>query len=450
VNWRGPLIRLGLGVVRRQILRNLRFLESVQYRSAKELQCLTEQLLVDLLRHASQKVPYYAEILPDLGVVRDGKVNLDHFAEIPFLTREIVQREGDRLYASDRARRGFYENRSGGSTGQPLAFIQDRAYEDWSYAGRFFCNRMLGKDVGDAEVSLWGSERDLLAGSNSGRKAIKHWLFNLNRLNSFLMDDDQMSAHALTIARNKPVMLAGYVDSLFEMARFAQKHEIELFQPRFVLSQAGTLTEATRQVIARAFGAPVYNFYGSREMSPIACECTDGGLHILSIGQLVEVVDVRDGWGDLAITGLINYAMPFIRYRIGDKGALHDGVCTCGRTFPLLRGVAGRSTECFRTRNGQVIPPQYFVNTVRTICRNGSIGKFQFVQRDFEHVTVRIVVNYEDDGLKNEIRERLQLVMGNDCKVNFEAVDDIPPLPSGKYLYTISDIAVSTDFSDTL
>ena len=441
MNWRGPLIRLGLGMFRPAILSNLRFLESIQYRSSKELQCLGEQRLVNLLRHASQEVPYYAEILPDLGVVRDGKVNIDRFADIPLLTREIVQREGDRLHAADRARRGCYPNSSGGSTGQPVSFIQDRAYEDWSYAARFFCNQMLGKNIGDAEVSLWGSQRDLLEGSIGIHKKIKHWLFNLKRLNSFLMDDHQMLGYIATIAREKPVMLAGYMDSLFEVARFVRKQGIEPFQPQFVLSQAGTLTDLARQVISEAFGAPVYNFYGSREMSTIACECGHRNLHILSGGQLVEVVDVQDGWGDLIVTCLTNYAMPFIRYRIGDKGALRDGNCACGRGFPLLRGVAGRATECFRTRNGRVIPPQYIIDALHTISTTGSIGKFQFVQRDFDRVVVRIVTNQENATIKSEIRRRLQLVMGKSCEVDFEVVDDIPPLASGKYLYTFSQVS---------
>jgi phenylacetate-CoA ligase len=78
---------------------------------------------------------------------------------------------------------------------------------------------------------------------------------------------------------------------------------------------------------------------------------------------------------------------------------------------------------------------------LHTISTTGSIGKFQFVQRDFDRVVVRIVTNQENETIKSEIRRRLQLVMGKSCEVDFEVVDDIPPLASGKYLYTFSQVS---------
>jgi len=31
--------------------------------------------------------------------------------------------------------------------------------------------------------------------------------------------------------------------------------------------------------------------------------------------------------------------------------------------------------------------------------------------------------------------------MGADCQVDFEFPDDLPPLPSGKYRYTVSEVS---------
>ena len=413
----------------------------MQYQSSDTVQQFTRHRIIDLLHYAANNVPYYTEILQDVGVVKDGKVDLDRYGDIPPLTKATIRREGTRLHSRHCQQRGCYVNRSGGSSGEPVAFLQDAAYEDWSYAGRFFCNRLLGKDIGDVELSLWGSERDLIEGSIGVHKKIKHWLFNLTRLNSFLMDESRMRAHLTTMGKRRPVMLAGYMDSLFELARYVQKTKIEPFRPRFVLSQAGTLADAARAVIGDAFGAPVYDFYGSREMSPIACECLNHGYHILSTGQFVEVINVNHGWGDLLITCLVNYSMPFIRYQIGDKGALREDKCPCGRGLPMLRGVAGRAMECFRTREGRIIPPQYFVNIVRTVCGDGTIDKLQFVQTTYDRVIVRVVGRRQGEQLRNVIRERVKIVMGADCDVDFECVNDIAPSASGKYLYTISAIS---------
>ena len=137
--------------------------------------------------------------------------------------------------------------------------------------------------------------------------------------------------------------------------------------------------------------------------------------------------------------------MPFIRYRIGDRGRLTRRACPCGRPTPLLESVSGRSMEAFVRSDGAIVSPLAFVRTVRLLAEPALIDRVQFVQEDYARVTVRLVParGAAEEGLQARlglIRDRVREVMGPACEVGFERVAEIPPTASGKYLYTVSKV----------
>ena len=118
-----------------------------------------------------------------------------------------------------------------------------------------------------------------------------------------------------------------------------------------------------RRYIKDRYAADVFDIYGCTEIKEIAWECErHNGYHINEDEVLVEILDGDKpvGWdevGDIVITDLRNKAMPLIRYRIGDRGLLRPGPCSCGRTFALMAPSAGRSSDFIITPNGQKLSP---------------------------------------------------------------------------------------------
>ena len=111
----------------------------------------------------------------------------------------------------------------------------------------------------------------------------------------------------------------------------------------------------------------------------------------------------------------------------------------------MLRSIEGRSTSIFINQRGEIISPEYFIHLIGVVLnKNGLIRKFQVVQEQVSVVIVRLVVTTRDTNILHrlfaEIKGKIQLVMGEDTIVEFELVDDIPPSPSGKFLYTISKV----------
>src|SRR6266702_1249173 len=154
-NWRSPLIRAALRVRHPEILRELELIRRIEY-SAEKIRAVQRTRLECLLRHAWAETDYYREALADCGVARDGQVNLDHFTDIPFLTKKIIREEGDRLRARSlpKGRRAF-ANRTSGTSGEPVHFWQDNVYWDITIATRSYHFAMVGKELGEREMKVW-------------------------------------------------------------------------------------------------------------------------------------------------------------------------------------------------------------------------------------------------------------------------------------------------------
>ncbi len=404
--------------------------------------------LRQLLRHCSDAVPHYAELLAKIGghiEVEDPRACLQR---LPILTKQFIRENFSRLQARDIQQRKWHENTSGGSTGEPIRLVQDTEYEDQSAAIGLFYSSLLGCEVGDPLVRLWGSERDLDGGTKSRKARFFNWLTNTTWLNAFLMSPERMIEYVQTLNRLRPRLILAYAQAAYELALFVERERISLAPQRAVLTSAGTLYPFMREKIAKVFGCEVYNLYGSREVSDIACELPGlDGLWVAPWCNFVEIVDdagrqVPAGMdGNIVVTCLTNYAMPLLRYEIGDRGALlPDNTLTEHPGTQVLKQVSGRNVDMFRTSNQTLVDGEYFTHL---LYFRPWVRKFQVVQKAREHVLFKCV-QANGGPTRSELEDiaaKARLVMGAGCRVDFEFPGDLPPHPSGKYRYTISEIS---------
>jgi phenylacetate-CoA ligase len=123
----------------------------------------------------------------------------------------------------------------------------------------------------------------------------------------------------------------------------------------------------TRKRIEDATGINAYDIYGTSEISgPLFTECSEkNGIHIWGDMFLTEVIDpktgepVEDGErGELVFTTINKFALPLIRYRIGDLSILESEQCECGRTHPRIMRILGRTDDMLIIRGINVFPSQ--------------------------------------------------------------------------------------------
>jgi len=397
--------------------------------------------LRELLHHAGIRVPYYRDLFASIRFDPLSVRSLQQLEALPLLTKDIIREQAARLVAEDAEARGSFRNSSGGSTGHPLTFLQDANYRDHTEAAIWTSDRMAGRRTGDRIALLWGSNRDTSLGE--GLKGLAYSILrNEWWYNSFDMSEDRMHRYHRSMQHEPPDLLVAYASSAYLFASFLEANHMKPAYPRVsIIPSAEVLRDDMREVIERVFDRPVFNRYGSREVGIIASECESHlGMHVNTADLVVECVgdDVYESPGELAITQLNNYAMPFIRYRIEDMAVLENAPCACGREAPLIRRVLGRTTDTIRTRAGDLIHGEYFTHLFYGVR---GIAKFQFVQETLDSYRLTIVpgAGFEPSAL-DPVKKEILKAVGEGCAFYIERVDDIPPTESGKFLFTVSKV----------
>jgi len=415
----------------------------------KDLLKFEEKYLKKLLYHAYINVPYYTNLFNEIGIVKNSNIDdLSKFNKIPILTKDVIRKNYQKLVSKDYEKRRWYHNYSGGSTGEPLRFIQDIHYQKWFRATWKYYKNMIGiNDNNPKNLLIWGSDRDIFNSKWAFRELVNNWLTNTKFLNSFKMNKDIMEEYIKIINSFKPIFITGYAGSLYELCRYAERKNYKLFSPKVIISAAETLRDDMRKKIENIFGTKLSDFYGSREAAGLAGEGKYGSLHIFNFNNIIEILDknnrpVKENEeGRVIITNLHNYSMPLIRYEIGDMAVLGSKGCNCGNPLPTLKEITGRTIEHFLKENGDFIPTEFFIYLFIVYYNKGFIEKFQVIQEEYKTIRILIVpIVKMSNPDKKDIEDKIKTVMGNDVKIIWEFVDDIPKTRSGKHLYIKCEI----------
>lgn len=182
----------------------------------------------------------------------------------------------------------------------------------------------------------------------------------------------------------------------------------------------------------------------------IASECeAHKGLHLMAEGLYLEIVRegraARQGEeGEILVTDLLNFAMPLIRYRIGDVGVWEAGDCLCGRKLPRLKRVAGRATDFLVGHDGRLVSGPFL--TLAAVGKRPSISQLQIRQSRVGQVQFRIVrgPRFQDPDDLQFLEQTARAYLGEATEVEWEFVEELTSEASGKFLFCVSQ--VSPDF----
>ncbi len=406
---------------------------------------ITQIKLKKILNHCQENVPYYTQIIEQVGTRKLLQQNPEvYIKNLPVLTKDLIRQNFERIKSTDLEQRQWYFNQSGGSTGEPLKLIQDQEYFNYSMAIKSLYSYLVsGRRIGESEAILWGSERDLF--SNKGIKAkLSSFLRNTTYMNAFMMTHEQMSDFIKKLNANPPKIIIAYAQAIYELAQFTEEKRIAIVPQKAIITSAQTLYPWMREKIESVFQCRVFNRYGSREVGDIACELPGNeGLWLAPWGSYIEIVDDDNNplptgvEGNILVTNLNNYAMPLIRYKIGDRGIL----AVNEPSKQILKQVSGRITDMFKREDGILVDGEYFTHLFYS---KDWTYKFQVIQKSFFKILIKIVTlnqNYNPEPQElEEIANKCKLVMGGECEIIFEFVSQINPTASGKHRYTISEI----------
>jgi phenylacetate-CoA ligase len=396
-----------------------------------------------LVDHAAATVPFYRESFARAGFRPSDLHSHAEFRRLPLLTKSDIRSQGEELRSDSFRSHRLTRKKTSGSTGVPLEVWLDAVGLSWKRACTLRADEWSGWRRGGRVAKVWGNP-------DYRKHGLKGWIRNrlydrAIHLDTLDMTPATIRSFCAELNRTKPVLVFGHAHSVFLVAEFVHKHGLAGHRPAGIITTAMVLHEWQRQRIESVFGTRVTNRYGCEEVSLIACECSHHkGLHVNDDAVMVEVV--RDGRpaepgtpGSIVVTDLSNFAMPLIRYQIGDAGVWAERPCPCGRGSAVLESIEGREADYVVTADGRLISGISLTENFAVLVPG--VAQIQIVQETVDRFLFRIVRSADWSPLSQ--RQLAALVterFGELTNYRLEFVERIPQEPSGKYRFCISQV----------
>ena len=414
-----------------------RHLRRSQWHSLDQIRAEQLKKLQLLLRDATQNVPYYGTLFQKLGATPDDFRELSDLQQLPILEKHQLREQLDQFLNRTADPRRLLEDHTSGSTGLPLRFfltMEQKTYE-MAYNIRFYqwAGYRTGARIAAFRHYIPKTEHDPLWEYDRRQRTLFFSVYDMKPVN--------LRAYVEQFNRFQPEFVRGYPSSIYIFAQFAASEGLTVHPPRAVLSSSETLAPEMKSTIERGLQCPVFDWWGSNERIATACQCEQRELyHINAEGGHLEFLPQQDATGSTVYrivgTGLINHAMPLIRYDMGDLAIPTDRLCPCGRGLPCIERILGRVNDLIVTGDQKSVPSVRFYTLFETYDK---IRQFQVVQTAPNAVTVRLVRAREltDTDLAG-LRQKLNRFLGECVAIEFEFIEEIKPEPSGKIRNVIS------------
>ena len=390
-----------------------------------------------LVAHAGSRVPFYRGLLMSAGV-RPGEIHgTGDLARLPVTTKDEIRAvpSADLLdEALDPSR--LVSISTTGSTGRPF-----RIFNTWReirilHLFRLRAHRRFGRRAGDRFAEI---DQPIPRHPND-RKLIGDLLRAAGleaRIQLSVYETPEVLLERLEAF--EPDFVTSYPSVLLRLSRELRAAGRKRIRPRFLITNSEVLPSKARAEIADAWGCRVFEFYDCHECNLIAWECPAGhGLHCNEDVAVIEVL--REGRpaqvgesGEVVITSLHSYAMPLIRFALGDVAVRGPTPCPCGEPFATLRAVQGRMVDFFKLPGGRWLHPY---RVIENLDRDGTdwVRQYRLIQEREDRIVFQMV---PAEGASPErlaaFLQHARRAVGPTVEVEVRLVTDLAVGPGGKF-----------------
>ena len=411
---------------------------AAQWASPEVLEKRQLALLQELVQTSYTQTTAWRCLLQRAGVHPDDIRTLQDIERLPVVCKEdlLEFNEDERTNYSVAGANHAERITTSGSSGAPFEFEVERTYNKWRKA------QYLRPYVANGRRP-WHRALRLTALTENVSVARSRWgPFPERKMNC----TSDISLQIDELWERNPSLVQGYPSALRCLAFELLARQIETPYVRTAFTDSELLTPDTRALIERAFGAPVIDIYGSFETDNIAYQCSsESDYHVTTDSVIAEVFNdgrpVLDRDGDLVVTVLRSRMTPFIRYNLRDQVRLLDAPCDCGRTFPLMKIVAGRSDDLIVHRDGRREPPMSL--TYSMLQCSDIFREYQITQNDIGKFTVLIVPAIPiTDATKKRIVDVINSHYAG-AAVVVQTVQKLSRTPAAKLKAFVSEVPVN-------
>lgn len=363
--------------------------------------------LASLLDHCARTVPFYAERLRGVGIVPGKRLTEATWRRLPILTRADVQNLGERLH-SNAIPPGFgpaSEVASGGSSGVPVR-VRKTALDNVLWESINIREELWHRDRPEADMMRLRGIPDGLTPEQAAAARTKDGLilpdwghpanlfWKTGRLGIF-SPKLPLAQQVAFLRKLQPAYLHTFPSYLRLLISHIREKREKIGRLRAVFTASEQVSDELREDCLKVFGCKIVDNYTSGETGYIALQCPQTtNLHVQSEVALVEVLDAQGApcrpgeIGKVVVTPLHNFAMPLLRYEIGDEAEVAEP-CACGRGLPALKRIVGRTQDYFVLANGERRRADISHYRLSGIA---AIREFRLVQRSHTQIALQLVV----------------------------------------------------------
>ena len=416
-----------------------------QWWPPEQLRAWQFRQLRPLFEHAFRTVPFYAPRLESAGYRPGQEITEEFWRRLPLLTRLEVRSAGAaiRSTAVPPDHGAVRQTDTSGSTGTPIvvpktameqqiwsAFaLREELWHRRDWSAKVAVIRGMGNATTGERMANWGAP---LAG-----------IFATGSAAAFEIRSD-VARQAEWLRREDPDYLLTFGTNVVFLCQEFRARGWSLPRLREVRTVGEVIEPETRRFCREVWGADIADVYSCEEAGYLAFQCAGHEhYHVQMEGVLLEVLDEHGApcalgrSGRVVVTSLHNYAMPFLRYELGDVAEV-GAPCACGRGLQVLTRMVGRARDLVRLPTGE---KRYAWQSPAKLAEIEPILRYQVAQIALNELEVRLVAKRqltraEEDAFRRAVVANL----GYDFRFRFVYCSDIPRAPGGKYFVFRSEL----------
>lgn len=413
--------------------------------SRAELKRYQDKKLRSIVKYAYENVPFYHVLYKYHGVDVNNITRIEDLEKLPIVKKEVFKKqEPRRLVSSQYQLEALKKVRTSGSTGTPFIVYINSTEDAWRKAIYMRANIACGQKARDRWVVLTAPTHFKDTTSLQRRLGI----YAQNCISLF----EPTSTKLQQISDAKPDIIDGYSGSVAILAKEAKKRNITSIKPHLVFGNAEYIDQQSRSVIEEVFDAPYCDQFGCAEIDRSAWQCLERQSYHMDVDSVIAEFIGKDGFpvaadeqGTVTYTSLFNYAMPFIRYSIGDVGVPSNDTCPCGRSLPLMKIVLGRKDAFLKLPGDKILSPMVFNYAISTFPYYQDIDQYQIHQKKIDDIDVNLKIgnfSIPKERMAIEFTNHFKkfLELPSEIRLNVAFLEEIPLSKTGKLRSVWSDV----------
>ena len=360
--------------------------------------------------------------------------SFNNLEDFPVINKTIVVEDFENFRSTSFLDKKNYMASTGGSTGIPFKIWHNKNKRNRNTADTIYFSELAEYELGRKLVymRLWVEKY----GKNRFT-AIAQNIFKHDVMNSSIEEIENLLTE-ITKSRSAKTLL-GYSSFLEHMCAYLKQADFDLSNANVtsIISIAEYLDDQTRKNLINYFNCSVYSRYSNQENGIIAQQTknTPNKFVVNSGSYVIELLHPdkdepaeHGSWGRIVVTDLFNHCMPLIRYDTGDLGV----VDTLDEQVVIKEIIGRRFDLIYDTQDKVIIPHMFYIIWEYSDCK-----QFQFVQLDKGKYKFRLNTtphNTDEEGASKFFKT----ILGEDAILDYEYVNEIPQLSSGKRQKVVS------------